>query len=408
MVKVLAGTSKHVRRRWRKPFWRTVLVASLVGLIPTLGLAAFSLTKSADESVFVEEASYEAQVDFQYVAIAERPSLVYPEGMVGPVDATSTRNGSELEESVDPFVLDEEEDTLSESGEEPSEAVVPPQPLYRALIREVELRIDHQLEFAPDPEEIKGSFSADLVVATADGWTNVATLIDSAPVDGGESSFTVVADLREAEELIRAASELTETSTTSYRVEILPRFEMSASSADEQLEYVADPVFSLEVNGARISPSGQLQFSYSDEIGTESVVQSTLSLGDWSFQVRTVRIAMGSLAAVFLMLFLFALRQTMRRDTARLAWFRLLYGNRVIEVEEASGPIYEMTFYVSSLKQLARLSKQRGQSIIHVKSRGKDLYYIVDGHARYLYEIPEDARGVRQPAQIHMGGREAS
>lgn len=361
--KMVQSRGSGVAGRLAAPLWAIVAVGALALLtLAFTASAILSFRRPAERLQPIEHVRYEHTGAFEYT-VETLKSTLYPEGVVGPISAST----------VDP-------------GAKPA-----PPPLYTKLARGLDLGFTYALKGPLPLSDVSGEVSADLEIRAADGWTKTSELHPPTPFEGPTTSIRASVDFGQVLALVSRIEAETGVKATSYTVSVVPRVYVRGHAGGESFDDSFTPAFNLKVDQARIALDPELRRAQPRKT-TETVARDEqIKLLGFTSSVHAARrlsalgaglSALGLAAAVAL----FVVR--LSRDEA--ATIQARYGPMLVSVAQIGLQPSTQLVHVGAMRDLARLAQRDGQIIFHQEvAPGSHLYFVQEDQTTYLYRVPK-------------------
>jgi signal peptidase I len=325
---------------------RTGLAAGLVGagLFGALALLAWSTPGSERATV---DGGYAHTGTFAYTASVP-PSAVYPGGTVSTGETAFTR-----------------------------------------LVRRLDVSFDYRFE-SPERNEVQGGIGLDAVVADGFGWSRSLAITPLKPFSGSVARVEGTLDLRRVDALTARLRALTGTSTTIFKLQLVPRVQVAGYAGSTVIDETFSPALSLSLDATALrlegedvqtalAPrlEGELERIEPTHVGVGALSLPTADARAFSALGLVVSLALAGISALLLS----------RRFTAsgheRIG---ARYGTRIVDAD-AVVPEGRWVTEVGDIESLVRLADLYERVILHVAEGGGHTYLVDDGVAVYRHRL---------------------
>jgi hypothetical protein len=314
---------------------RTRAVAALcVGAACLLSVpAALAWLDDAERTSFREDASYVQSADTSYTFRLD-PTTLYPDGTVGPVDASSP----------------------------------PPPKVFALPARTLDVVTDYRVEGVD--AETSGSYVVDAVLTGDAGWQLTIPVVDATPFVGTQSRVEVPIDLGE---ILATAKRIDEESGTMSRVvevTLQPRFDLAATAAGLPVkETFAAPV-TIAHDGSTWAVTSELHTEQSERLGEE--VTERVELAGLPVElVRWSAIPAGALLILGVAIVAVAMRRT---DSLTIEALLRRPGISVIDLEQPPADA-DLAVPLANPEGIRRVAERDGGLVLRYDEGGNVRLY---------------------------------
>lgn len=349
--------------RLSAPWW-VLLVLGGFGILAILfGVYTFRALRSPTaKSVYVERFHYAQQATLNYT-VHTTPSLLYPDGVIGPV--------------------------ASVLGPDGKPAKVTPPPIYTRLAKTIDIDFKYVLT-GSQPPQVAGEVSADLQVRADNGWTKTMPLQGPVPFEGPNAAARFTVDLNRVRSLIDAIEKQTGVSAQSYNLVLTPTVHLRGKIGSNPVDEEYAPDFTFKYTRSRITAPTDLIQAQPTSIGGDVSQTEHMPLLLLPLTIREARgvgaaltlLSLGLASAMAAVVFL-----GVGQDETTKA--RLRYGTTLVSVREATHN-GSAVVQVASMQDLARLAARDGHIIFRQPVPDGDLYFVPDGAVTYEYVALRD------------------
>lgn len=253
---------------------RTLTVAALaVGAALVLAVpATLAWLDDTERTSFREDARYTQSADFSYTFRVE-PTTLYPDGAVGPIDATSE----------------------------------PPAPVFAKPAHTLDLAVDYR--FVGADSDLSGTYAVDAVVVSDVGWETSVPLVEPASLSGLDAHIEVPLDLRGLVALAELVDEEAGTASSSFEVKVSPRFAPNGRVAGTEVSKEFTPQFVVAYDGSTWTVTSELRAEETERLG-EEVTERVELAGLPVEHVRWLAVPAGLLLLLGITIVTVAMRRT--------------------------------------------------------------------------------------------------
>jgi len=309
-----------------------------------------------------ERLSYEHSTVFSYTAHTDRSTL-YPDGIVGPVSATSSDDAP---------------------------------PLYSKLTRTIDLEINYLLQSERVPV-VDGEMNVTVTVSAEDGWSQLIDSVGPFPFAGNSAQGSVAIDVQQVQALINTIQEETGYRASNYHLAIVPTISVDGQIGGEPIEDVYVPEYIIQMTSAQVVPPLEFQQNEAKSVGQDVVLPETVSLLGMTVTVKTARwiLAVG-LAIALSILGLLAAMVFLGLGANEADKVRARYRSLLIEVDGTQvNDQHHAIVNVASMRDLARLAQRDGRMIFHhLSGQTQRRFFVTDGTTMYQYCVDMQSEGV--------------
>jgi signal peptidase I len=345
------------------PLWVVAGFTVVLTAVSAL-LAVYAFTRPTSETVRVGRPRYTQTTAFDYTILTD-PSILYPEGRVGPVGG--------------------------DGGMKPEELP----PIYTKPVNALDVGFNYQLDSAP-AAEVSGTYSASVVVSAADdGWSRPQPLIPQTPFQGPAFGGRARIDLAPIQAMVDAVEKETGVSSNYYLVTLLLDITAKTTLDTEPASVTQAPALAFRVSRSRLTPPAAL--SVKDEENRSQTVTTKAEIGAAGLSLPVTRargVALAGAAAGLVLSGGLAVAIQTGFGQGEASRVSMRYGALVVpvtQVEDRNGRRVQ----VATLSDLGRLA-QRNSGVIFAQGKpGQTRYFITDGATTYEYSSGPAPRRVR-------------
>lgn len=372
------------------------LVATLVVAVVLAPLLWSSWRTPATAMPDPSRAHHTHATSFTYTAVAAEPSVVYPDGQVGPVEPlpaserpqlSSTAVGSPTEA---PYA-NAEPDAEDELG------VTPEQALYTRLVERLDLTVEYALESRRDVTDLRGTAQAALRIETPDGWNETLPVSASAPVtsEGAELDVTIAFD--EVGQRIGQVAAASGVNINTFDVVVATTIDLAATVGGRDISEEVSAEFPVTVTPSLIEPATQLTV-VEPRADTNSVEQrNSIVLLGLSTGVVTARLV--TTVSLLAVLGAAAVASYLGWGRDRALRIRLLHWSVMVDVDSYDDE-HTRRVPMRSIGELVRLAKRDQRMVLHHDlGDGEHRYVVTDGDVSFEYRLDaeDDADDLEVP-----------
>lgn len=221
---------------------RTLTVAALaIGAALVLAVpAALAWLDDTERTSFREDARYVQSADFAYTFRLE-PTTLYPDGVVGPIDATSE----------------------------------PPAKVFAKPAHTLDVVVDYR--FAGADSDVSGTYAVDAIVVGDAGWETAVSLLAQTSLSGLDAHIELPLDLRGLVALAEQIDEEAGTSSRSFEVKVSPTFTPSGTVSGHAVTETFAPQLVIAYDGSTWAVTSELRAEQTERLGEETTERVELA-----------------------------------------------------------------------------------------------------------------------------------
>ena len=320
-------------------------------------VAVTAFSSSTSETETTERASFTQTTTFDYT-ILTAPSVLYPEGRIGPVTPETAANASDA-------------------------------PVYTRLAQGFDVGYAYQLD-GDALAGLHGDYRVNLTVKAGDeGWSRSQELTPATQFEGQSFNGRVHVELGPLHSMIESIESETGVAANFYEIDVAIEVAVSGLTAEEPLDASQAPLLSFRLSRSRITPPDELVIRDRESLGDSFTRDKQLGVSGLSVPVDTARVAsVAGTAGGLLVAGLVTLAIYSGFGQGEAARVRIKYGAMIIPVRDA-GDEGNRIIEVESLADLGRLA-QRDGGVILCQDLGDTRRYVVTGHStsyEYLVDV---------------------
>lgn len=335
-----------------------VVAATLFGALAVVGYRLDPTTERRESRITHEHLSA-----FDYT-IAMKRSILYPDGVVGPVG---------------PDVVD----GVLQDGASTGAA-----PVFRKLARSLDLGFGYALSTSL-PAEVHGSYSVDLEIVAGDGiWRLSEVIVEPTAFQGGEVAFRVPFDFEAIAARLATVEEESGYQAQRYTLTITPNIAIQGVVGNLPIDEQFQSSFPIAMDQLQITPGSELVNSLLRTESLAVVEVNRAGYGNLTMPVSQARtFGTAGLAATLLITLVVGgmIWLGLRRDEHAL--IQLRYRPMLVSVSGADlddGNLERVS--LASMQDLARMAQRDGQIIFHQQTGlDRQRYFVRRGSVVYEY-----------------------
>lgn len=273
------------------------------------------------------------------------------------------------------------------------ETVQPGEPLFRNLTQIFDVEFTY--EFSTDhPTSISGVRSLIAEVSDVDGWRRTIVMTPETEFDVHKFTFYSSLDLSEVQDMIDLFEEETGLDRKEYTLTIKPVIAFSGTMADEFFmdEFSPELRFSLDEFLVHLiidtfNGEDPLYPASAGTVTDEIMEANTISILGYALNVSTGRWISSVIFLITVAAFIAFLWLLNRRaGIDEISRIQMLYGSRIVMVENKIIINRKQLIDVSTIEDLVRLSERDDQIILYKAMKDGHHYYVESGNFYYHYK----------------------
>lgn len=373
------------------PRWAPLALAAAVTVLVSAGWTTWQ-AMTAPPTVAASDTTTPYATSFAYSYTAQAtPSLVYPDGQVGPVAAPDDAQPVALDQADavpgdsmgdDAFTDGAPDNPTAEAGTET------PQTLYTDLIDVLDLTVEAGIDAERGDVRVTGGHRAETTITAADGWERTTPFESEVSLVDGTATLHGRLDVEEILAVLTRLEGLTGSNPFPATVSVTSTVELAGTVDGHEVRDQVVSTFDIGLDGQELTPSTALLREDRNTVGVDTQVASTMAglplpaaraLGAGTFAT--------SLLAVAWLL-----------PTMLLGWrrpehegIRARHGALIVTVD--TDPVRgAQPMPVGAIADLVRLAKREQTCILHHHTDdGVHRYVVPDGLMAFIYEATDPA-----------------
>lgn len=281
----------------------------------------------------------------------------------------------------------------------PQGVVLHGDPIYRALVDEITIQLDYEIDSELSLSG-NGSYRVDALVERSDGWRSTIPLQSDTPFSGARVEGAALLRLGEVEAAIEEFESQTGIAASApgvYTVTVVADVVFDGTVGDDVVhEFAAGQLaFELSESSLRLLDAGEDQGSAAETVKTGNVAvegetPNTVDLGALELDVRTAR--MTAQAGLFLAILggvVLTLLMRKALGAPEPVQIAARFRSRIIPIQGAKLPSPARVIAVASFDDLLRVAELKQEPILYFVRNDVHYYFIQVGDVVYRHRIAD-------------------